>query len=174
MKVSRLFALIAVASLVVACGNNSNQTADQAATKAKECCGACKQVGIEGKWIQPIAGQEGQFEGVELKANGIAESVNMATLQFEKWSQDSTTLTLSGKSIGNGLTSDFSDVYTMVQPDNNSLTLLKDGSVVWSLTREGAKECCSEGGCSDCKDCGCKETAKADGTKKSGCKGCEK
>lgn len=184
MNVLKLFTVFAVASMAVACGNNSNQAVDQTATtKAEGCCGTCKQGGIEGKWIQPIEGQEGKFEGFELKADGIAESVNMATLKFEKWSKDSTTLTLSGKSIGNGQTIDFSDVYTIAQPDNNTLTLLKDGSVVWSLTRDGAKECCTDGKCSDHKDgkCseskegGCKEATKADDSKKgcTGCGGCE-
>ncbi|MEG0517466.1 MAG: lipocalin family protein [Bacteroidales bacterium] len=175
MKALKLFAVIAVASLTVACGNNSNQTADQVATKAERCCDSCKQGGIEGKWIQPIEGQEGKFEGFELKADGIAESVNMATLKFEKWSKDSTTLTLSGKSIGNGQTIDFSDVYTIAQSDNNTLTLLKDGSVVWSLTRDGAKECCKDGTCTDSKEEGCKEATKADDSKKgcTGCGGCE-
>lgn len=175
MKTLKLFTMIALAALTVACGNNSsnNNTADEAAAKTHDCTACENEDGcIIGKWTQPIPGQEGKFEGIELKADGIAESINMATLQLEKWSKDSTTLILTGKSIGNGQTIDFTDTYTIAQGDKNSLILIKDGAIVWSLSKEGKKECCEGEACSDCKDGGCKETAKAEQPKEDGCTGC--
>lgn len=140
MKTVKLFSILAITALAFACGNNSNSNTD-----------SC----IIGKWVKPIDGQDGKFEGIELKKDGTAQSINMATLQFEKWSKDSTTLTLVGKSIGNGKTIDFTENYTIAKGDKNSLTLLKDGAIVWSFSKDATAGCCGND-CADCKDsCTC-------------------
>lgn len=41
--------------------------------------------GIEGKWTEPVPDMENQMQGIELKEGGKASSINMATLQYEKW-----------------------------------------------------------------------------------------
>lgn len=41
--------------------------------------------GIEGKWTEPVPDMENQMQGIELKEDGKASSINMATLQYEKW-----------------------------------------------------------------------------------------
>lgn len=41
--------------------------------------------GIEGKWTEPVPGMGNQMQGIELKEDGKASSINMATLQYEKW-----------------------------------------------------------------------------------------
>ncbi len=184
MKTLKLFSVIALSALAVACGNNSNN-AGATAEQAHDCT-KCEKTDdcIIGRWVQPVSGQEGKFEGIEFKKDGIAESINMATLQIEKWSKDSSTVTLSGKSIGNGVTSDFTETYTLAKGDNNTITLIKDGSVIWSLSKEGACSGCSDG-CKDvgehkeCKEGGCgKEKAKAEEHSGeddcSGCGGCDK
>lgn len=179
MKTLKLFTLLAASALFAACGNNANNTETTEATTAAETAHVCCKAGqgIEGRWIQPIPGQEGQVQGIELKKDGIAESINMATLVFDKWNQpDSTTLTLTGKSIGNGQTIDVTETYTVAQGDPNTLNLIKDGSIVWSFTKENAACCgggaCKEGGCGEKKA----EAAAEGGCKEGGCKdaGCGK
>lgn len=175
MKAFKIFSILAVSALALSCGTNNN-TNTEVTDELQNSTQCAAENGILGRWVQPIPGQEGKVEGIELKQDGTAESINMATLVVEKWSQDSTTLTLSGKSIGNGVTSDFTETYTVAQGDKNSLTLIKDGSIVWSLTREGG--CCSGDACSDCGDScqhdheGCKEHANAEQPEEEGCSGC--
>ena len=40
---------------------------------------------LKGSWVAPINGMPEQMEGFELKDNGLASSINMATLVYEKW-----------------------------------------------------------------------------------------
>lgn len=149
MKAFKIFSILAVSALAVSCGNNNNTNTEVTAELLDSTQCAAENC-IVGRWVQPIPGQESKVEGIELKQDGTAESINMATLVVEKWSQDSTTLTLSGKSIGNGVTSDFTETYTVAQGDKNSLTLIQNGSIIWSFTKEGG--CCSGDSCSDCGD----------------------
>lgn len=175
MKHINLFSMIAFAAVMVACGNNNsnNDATAQCDTTEAHDCSKCESADgcITGKWTQPIPGQEGKVEGFELKKDGVAESINMATLQIEKWSKDSTTLTLTGKSIGNGQTIDFTETYTIAQGDKNSLTLVKDGSIVWALSKGG---CCGDASAtSEAKESGCcSDKAKAEQPKEEGCSGC--
>lgn len=80
--------------------------------------GACSgQKGVEkelvGTWLTPIEGQEGS-QGFELKADGTAASVNMATLQVENWKVEGENLILQVRSIGNGQTIESSDTVRIV------------------------------------------------------------
>ena len=68
-------------------------------------------------------GMEGQVQGIRLDEGGKASSVNMATLQYESWSQEGSTLVLTGKSIGNALTIEFSDTLTVEKLTADSLVL---------------------------------------------------
>ncbi len=91
-----------------------------AAAGLSSCTG---KAGIEGTWIQPVPGMEGQVQGIRLDEGGKASSVNMATLQYESWSREGNTLVLNGKSIGNALTIEFSDTLTVEKLTADSLVL---------------------------------------------------
>ncbi|UCA61813.1 lipocalin family protein [Chryseobacterium rhizoplanae] len=45
-----------------------------------------------GKWLQPIPGMENEKQGFELFDNGIAASLNIHTLQYDKWTVAKDTL----------------------------------------------------------------------------------
>ncbi|WPO92854.1 lipocalin family protein [Chryseobacterium sp. HR92] len=47
-----------------------------------------------GKWLQPIPGQEKEKQGFELNENGVAASVNIHTLLYDKWKVSDDTLFL--------------------------------------------------------------------------------
>lgn len=82
---------------------------------------------LTGEWIEPIPGMPGQFQGISLKEKGRAESINMATLQYENWDRIGGLLFLKGKSIGNGQTIDFTDTLLIKGLTADSLTVIRDG-----------------------------------------------
>ena len=110
------------------------------ATKAifKSVCGlmtvvvftACCGNSIEGKWIEPVPGMENQMQGIHLEKGGKASSINMATLQYEKWEKKNNMLILSGKSIGNHETSSFTDTLTIEKLTRDELTLKKSNLTI--------------------------------------------
>ena len=88
-------------------------------------CG--KNTGLAGQWVQEIPGMKGQFQGMLLKENGEARSINMHTLLYEKWEKDGDKLILSGKSIGNGQTIAFDISYLIKKVDAGQLVLNNGG-----------------------------------------------
>lgn len=86
---------------------------------------ACNSGTIEGKWVEPIPGMEDQIQGVSLEKGGKASSINMATLQYEKWERKGKVLMLTGKSIGNSVTIPFTDTLTIEKLTNDELILRK-------------------------------------------------
>lgn len=85
---------------------------------------------IEGKWVEPVPGMENQMQGINLEKNGKASSINMATLQYEKWEKQGNNLILSGKSIGNHITFSFTDTLTIKSCTNDKLELKKDNLTI--------------------------------------------
>lgn len=79
---------------------------------------------LVGSWIQtyPVV-PDGITQGFRLLENGAAESINMATLVYESWKVQGNELTLSGHSIGNGQTIDFSEVWTIERVDEQTLSI---------------------------------------------------
>ncbi len=96
---------------------------------------ACGNSSITGTWVEPVPGMEGQMQGFELKENGVAASVNMATLQYSGWEKKGNRLILSGKSIGNGQTISFSDTLLIEKLSEDSL-LLKDRNLIHAYKRQ--------------------------------------
>ena len=90
---------------------------------------------IYGIWTQPVPGIPDAVQGFVLEKNGNASSINMATLSYEKWEQDGTSLILSGKSIGNGQTILFSDTMEVERLTPDSLFLRK-GNLVLQYARK--------------------------------------
>ena len=82
---------------------------------------------ITGSWIQPIPGMDG-VQGIKIEKDGVASSINMATLVYQKWQQpDANTLILSAQSIGNKQTFEFSDTLQITKLTVDSLVLSKNG-----------------------------------------------
>ena len=115
-----LFAGIAMGSLALgaltACGSNQPAAEADTATAAAT---------ITGEWTKPIVGQADSREGFKLNEDGTAASINMATLQYSTWKRKGDTLLLSGKSIGNGQTIDFTDMLTITELAADSMTLTR-------------------------------------------------
>lgn len=88
-----------------------------------------------GSWTQPIPGQETNVQGFKLEENGKASSINMSTLQYKSWSSTGKQLLLSGKSIGNGLTIEFTDTLLIQKITADSL-ILRRGQGQWSYARQ--------------------------------------
>jgi len=55
-----------------------------------------------GSWVEPNPINENELQGIIIKDNGIAESINMATLIYKKWWKDADKLILVAESVGNG------------------------------------------------------------------------
>ncbi len=91
---------------------------------------ACKSNRLQGSWLQPVPGQEGVAQGIKLDKGGAASSINMYTLVYEKWSVNGDTLTLSGQSLGNGQTIDFTEDYKIKTLDGDNLVLEQNGEEI--------------------------------------------
>ena len=76
-----------------------------------------------GDWVEPIPGMEDHVQGFSLREAGVAESIDVATLQYREWHSDGDALILSGESIGNGVTVDFEETYRIVSLDARRLEL---------------------------------------------------
>ena len=100
-------------------------------------CGSCsaniQTEDLCGIWIQPVPGSH-IVQGVELKSDGSAKSVNMATLLYDSWKLDNESIILHGLSIGNGVSGEFSDTLDIVKLTPDSLSL-KKGSLVLEYAR---------------------------------------
>ncbi|WP_297851795.1 lipocalin family protein [uncultured Alistipes sp.] len=88
---------------------------------------ACGAGTIEGEWVEPVPGMEGQVQGVKLEPGGRASS---ATLQYEAWERQGDRLILSGRSIGNGQAIAFTDTLTIEKLTGTELILSKEGRTV--------------------------------------------
>lgn len=84
------------------------------------CGGSVTSVGA---WVEPVPGMEGQVQGIKMEEGGGASSVNMATLVYESWKQEGDKLILTGKSIGNGQTIEFTDTMAIKKLTADSLVL---------------------------------------------------
>lgn len=80
---------------------------------------------FEGKWIEPIPGMPSKVQGFSLEKDGAAHSINMATLVYDSWKYSGNKLILTGKSIGNGATSDFSETWNIEKVTKDSLVVMR-------------------------------------------------
>ena len=90
---------------------------------------------ILGNWVEPVSGSYHMNQGFTLHDNGSASSINMHTLVYEKWHMDGDSIFLSGKSIGNGQTIEFTNGYRIAKLTTDSLTLETDMLYI-SYTRD--------------------------------------
>ena len=89
-------------------------------------------------WLEPVPAQFGRQQGFILDEDGSAESVNMATLEYESWQVADRKLTLRGRSIGNGGTFPFEEVWNVVMVSKKKLVLQRGGvyKTYWAPVRE--------------------------------------
>ncbi|WP_164714225.1 lipocalin-like domain-containing protein [Chitinophaga rhizosphaerae] len=89
--------------LFSACQNGQKRQTDQQeqnkATASEQPALPTKEK-LTGKWTQPIPGQEPAIQGIEIKGDGSASSINMHTLIYEKWQLNGDTLLLWNHSTG--------------------------------------------------------------------------
>lgn len=91
---------------------------------------ACSSSQIEGSWVEPVPGMPDMQQGVTLEKGGKATSINMATLQYEKWEKKGDRLILFGNSIGNHQTIYFSDTLTIEKLTADQLILKKEALTI--------------------------------------------
>ncbi|MEG1664684.1 MAG: lipocalin family protein [Mucinivorans sp.] len=91
---------------------------------------------IQGQWVEPNPIDAAKVQGFAIKADGTAESINMATLLYKNWNFDLQNLMLSGQSVGNKQTIDFCDTLSVVKLNADSLVLSSKGAVVHRLARQ--------------------------------------
>lgn len=87
------------------------------------CGGGKKADMIVGSWVMPVDGQPGATQGIDLKEDGTASSINMATLIYQSWEQQGDDLYLKVKSIGNGMEIEGVDTLKIEKLTEDSLVL---------------------------------------------------
>lgn len=90
-------------------------------------CNQQSQNPILGNWLEVMPVNRHIIQGITFNDNGSAQSIGMQTLQYESWKLENDKLTLSGKSMGNGQTIDFSETYDIIEISPETLKLGKFG-----------------------------------------------
>ena len=91
-------------------------------------CNAEKQEDLfVGHWVEIMPVNKQIVQGISLNADGSASSIGMETLKYEKWSLKDKKLLLTGKSIGNGQTIEFTDTFDVVEITPYTMKLGKFG-----------------------------------------------
>ncbi len=81
---------------------------------------------LVGNWIEVMPVNKHIIQGINLNSDGTASSIGMATLLYDSWEQvDKSKIALTGKSIGNRQTINFTDTLDIVSLKNDTLTLGK-------------------------------------------------
>ncbi len=101
-------------------------------------CSCGEDNSIYGKWVEPVPNMPEIKQGFYLEQGGRAESINMATLQYESWEERDGNLILKGKSIGNHQTIDFTEEYEIVSIDKDTLKLKRDD---WEIEYKRCEDC---------------------------------
>ena len=88
-------------------------------------CASAPQAAIEGSWVEQVPDMPGIEQGFTLETGGKAASINMATLQYNRWERRDDVLLLSGRSLGNGQTIDFTDTLQIKHLTPDSLIVVR-------------------------------------------------
>jgi len=105
-----------------------NQTSKQETTNAIDADPKIENLTNQllGSWVQLNPINDKEVQGFTLKNNGMAESINMATLLYKKWWTEEGKLILITESIGNGSSSIDTTRYEIITK-TNSILELKNG-----------------------------------------------
>ncbi|WP_322545198.1 lipocalin family protein [Elizabethkingia miricola] len=82
-----------------------------------------------GKWVQPIPGQEETKQGFELDDNKTAHSININTMEYEKWTFSKDTLFIWGHTTGLRETSSFVDTLLVKKLSESELVVSRLGII---------------------------------------------
>lgn len=98
-------------------------------------CSCSKSVGekLIGNWVESVnMGDTSIYQGFTLKGDSACASINMATLQYVKWSLENQdqTIIMHGRSLGNGGTFDFIDTLTIQTLSKDSLIVSRGGQTI--------------------------------------------
>ncbi len=117
--------VISLMSLVAACNKTENKQTQDNSNEPEmivESNYFLKEQ-LVGEWVQPNPINSKEVQGFSLLENGTAKSINMATLQYEKWWMDNNELFLVGTSIGNHQQSTDTLAYKIIKLNNSSLSI---------------------------------------------------
>lgn len=91
-----------------------------------------------GKWTMPDPIDKTKRMGVEIAINGVAKSINMATLPYTRWELQGKPgkLILFGQSIGNGQTFDVKDTVTIKKIKGVWKMFDKKGNVLYTKEKD--------------------------------------
>ena len=78
---------------------------------------------LVGSWVEPNPINANEFQGMKIRADGSAESINMATLLYKKWWMEDDSLVLVSESIGNRVTSLDTMKYAIIRLDTEVLEI---------------------------------------------------
>ncbi len=67
---------------------------------------------LVGSWVEPVPGNARKMQGFRLYADGNAESINMRTLQYQKWRVEGNNIIFTTKNIVNSWSSSEDESYT--------------------------------------------------------------
>lgn len=96
---------------------------------------ACSEADITGTWVQPIPGAENELQGFILSPDGTATTVNAETILYSTWSRNGDILTLTGQSLGNRQTIDFTQDYEIEKLTSDTL-IIRNGDMLFEYTRQ--------------------------------------
>lgn len=114
------------------CNQTSKQETTNAVSSDSKTENAAKL--LTGSWVQPNPINEKEVQGFKLKNDGMAESINMATLVYKKWWTEEGKLVLVAESIGNGSSSIDTTIYDIVN-NTDSVLELKNGDYTDRYTK---------------------------------------
>lgn len=82
------------------------------------------------RWTMPDPNDPETVIGIEIEVEGVARSINMATLQYTAWElqDEAGRILLKGKSIGNGQTIDFTQTGIIARNAEGRYTLSIEGT----------------------------------------------
>jgi len=136
MKNSILTIVILTVLVLTSCNEISKQ--EKPAETTNDVSDSKMENGVDvltGSWVQPNPINEKEVQGFELKKDGSAESINMATLVFKKWWVENGKLTLVAESIGNGSSSIDTTIYEIIKNTDKELEL-KQGDYIEKYTKK--------------------------------------
>jgi len=120
--IKKVFSIVLMVSIALTSCNQSQkqETKDKKVPKIK----TEKETNLLiGSWVEPNPINENELQGIVIKENGIAESINMATLIYKKWWKDADKLILVAESVGNGTSSLDTTKYEVIKLNEKELEL---------------------------------------------------
>ena len=100
---------------------------------------AVRNADLVGGWVEPVPGQAGQVQGMALQADGMARSINMATLSYMRWTVVNGKLTLAGESCGNHICGEFVEGFQIHALGQGRLRLIDEAGQVREFLRNKVK-----------------------------------